>query len=166
MKQNQINKSIVIAIVVGLVGPFILTGVLSALGMAPQYVVDGELKGLTSILGSGSGITIFLISAVVFAVAAVIPAFMIAGDSESAADYEDDAGLNGDDDRETGEVKWFNPNKGFGFITRNNGEEIFVHFRSIRGRGHRSLRQGQSVRFRTVEGDKGLQAEDVSPLRN
>ncbi|MDG9668262.1 cold-shock protein [Hahella sp. CR1] len=62
-------------------------------------------------------------------------------------------------------VKWFNPNKGFGFITREGGDDIFVHFRSIRGRGHRSLRQGQKVRFRTVEGDKGLQAEDVSPVR-
>ncbi|WP_281169100.1 cold-shock protein [Hahella ganghwensis] len=124
------------------------------------------MKGLTSMIGSGAGITIYLISAVIFAVVSVIPVFMVANVSDAEDEAELDDGESGDDDRETGEVKWFNPNKGFGFITRNNGEEIFVHFRSIRGRGHRSLRQGQSVKFRTVEGDKGLQAEDVSPVRS
>lgn len=63
---------------------------------------------------------------------------------------------------EEGVVKWFNVNKGFGFITTNAGEDIFVHFRSIQGRGRRSLRQGQSVRFDISEGDKGLQADNVS----
>ncbi|MCG8609731.1 MAG: cold-shock protein [Pseudomonadales bacterium] len=59
-------------------------------------------------------------------------------------------------------MKWFNVSKGFGFITRDSGEEIFVHFRSIRGRGHRSLRQGQRVRFSVSQGEKGLQADNVS----
>ncbi len=68
----------------------------------------------------------------------------------------------GPDEREEGVVKWFNVNKGFGFIIRDLGGEVFVHFRSIRGSGHRTLREGQRVRFQTVEGDKGLQAEDVS----
>lgn len=63
---------------------------------------------------------------------------------------------------EEGVVKWFNVNKGFGFITTNAGDDIFVHFRSIQGRGRRSLRQGQSVRFDISEGDKGLQADNVS----
>lgn len=63
--------------------------------------------------------------------------------------------------RETGTVKWFNAAKGFGFITRENGEEIFVHFRSIQGKGHRSLGEGQTVIFEVAEGDKGLQAVDV-----
>lgn len=65
--------------------------------------------------------------------------------------------------RERGKVKWFDTKKGFGFIVRDNGEEIFVHYRSIRGRGHRALKDGQPVRFRVATGDKGLQAEDVSP---
>lgn len=70
-----------------------------------------------------------------------------------------------EDEREDGEVKWFNVTKGFGFVTRENGEDVFVHFRSIRGRGHRSLQEGQRVRFGVVESAKGLQAEDVTILR-
>lgn len=67
-----------------------------------------------------------------------------------------------DGDRELGQVKWFNANKGFGFITRDNGEDIFVHFRSIRGKGRRVLRDGQRVEFAVTENKKGLQAEDVA----
>jgi CspA family cold shock protein len=70
--------------------------------------------------------------------------------------------LNSDNSRETGTVKWFNTNKGFGFITRESGEDVFVHFRSIRGQGHRTLIEGQRVEFSITEGEKGLQAEDVS----
>ncbi|MFT4824888.1 MAG: CspA family cold shock protein [Halioglobus sp.] len=66
--------------------------------------------------------------------------------------------------REDGEVKWFNVSKGFGFISRENGEEIFVHFRSILGEGRRSLRDGQKVSFVVADSDKGLQAEDVEPV--
>ncbi len=69
------------------------------------------------------------------------------------------------DDREGGSVKWFNVTKGFGFITRDQGDDVFVHFRSIRGTGHRSLSEGQRVKFEVVESDKGLQAEDVSIVR-
>lgn len=67
--------------------------------------------------------------------------------------------------RESGSVKWFNASKGFGFITRDSGDDIFVHFRSIRGEGHRVLRDGQRVEFAVSEGDKGLQADDVVPAR-
>lgn len=70
-----------------------------------------------------------------------------------------------EDDREEGLVKWFNVSKGFGFVTRESGEDVFVHFRSIRGRGHRSLQEGQRVRFGVVESSKGLQAEDVTIVR-
>ena len=66
-----------------------------------------------------------------------------------------------DGDREFGTVKWFNVSKGFGFITKDDGEEIFVHFRSIRGEGRRGLRDGQSVSFVVAQSDKGPQAEDV-----
>ena len=52
--------------------------------------------------------------------------------------------------------------KGFGFITRDTGEDVFVHYRSVRGNGRRTLREGQRVMFMVVDGDKGLQAEDVS----
>lgn len=66
--------------------------------------------------------------------------------------------------REEGSVKWFNVSKGFGFITKDDGEEIFVHFRSIRGEGRRGLRDGQRVSFVEATTDKGPQAEDVEPL--
>ena len=68
--------------------------------------------------------------------------------------------------REEGEVKWFNGSKGFGFIVRPDGEEIFVHFRSIRGDGstRRSLRDGQRVTYELGNSDKGPQAEDVEAL--
>ena len=66
--------------------------------------------------------------------------------------------------REKGTVKWFNGSKGFGFIIRENGEEIFVHYRSILGDGRRSLTDGQAVEFRVDYTDKGPQAEDVQGL--
>lgn len=68
-----------------------------------------------------------------------------------------------DSRKETGSVKWFNASKGFGFITRANGEEIFVHFRSIVGQ--RSLRDGQKVEFAVTTGSKGLQAEEVIAVK-
>ncbi len=66
--------------------------------------------------------------------------------------------------REQGVVKWFNDTKGFGFIQRNSGEDVFVHFRAIQGDGHRSLQDGQRVEFTVVEGQKGYQAEDVTVI--
>lgn len=68
------------------------------------------------------------------------------------------------DDREVGEVKWFNVNKGYGFITRDSGEDVFVHFRAIRGKGHRTLAEGQKVRYYVVHNERGLQADDVTVI--
>jgi CspA family cold shock protein len=65
-------------------------------------------------------------------------------------------------ERETGTVKWFNDAKGFGFVERNEGEDIFVHFSAIRGEGFRSLNEGQKVEFTVTQGDKGPQAQDVT----
>jgi len=64
-------------------------------------------------------------------------------------------------DRETGTVKWFNTSKGFGFISRDSGDDIFVHFRAIRGEGHRVLVEGPRVEVSVMQRDHGLQAEDV-----
>lgn len=66
--------------------------------------------------------------------------------------------------REQGTVKWFNDAKGFGFIQRESGEDIFVHFRAIQGDGYRSLQDGQKVEFVVTEGEKGLQAEEVTKV--
>ncbi|HEX8924361.1 MAG TPA: cold-shock protein [Terriglobales bacterium] len=65
---------------------------------------------------------------------------------------------------EQGIVKWFNDAKGFGFISRQNGEDVFVHFSAIQSNGFRSLKEGQSVQFNVVKGPKGLQDENVMPL--
>jgi len=62
---------------------------------------------------------------------------------------------------EQGTVKWFNGAKGFGFLSRPNGEDVFVHFSAIQANGFRSLEEGQSVTFNVVTGPKGLQAENV-----
>jgi CspA family cold shock protein len=65
---------------------------------------------------------------------------------------------------EQGTVKWFNDAKGFGFISRQNGEDVFVHYSAINTTGFKSLQEGQAVQFNVVKGPKGWQASDVQPL--
>ena len=65
-------------------------------------------------------------------------------------------------DRITGTVKWFNDDKGFGFIEREGGEDVFVHYSSVRGDGFKSLYEGQKVEFALGQGEKGPQALDVT----
>jgi len=65
---------------------------------------------------------------------------------------------------ETGTVKWFNDAKGYGFISRQNGEDVFVHFSAIQSNGFRSLQEGQQVSFDVVKGPKGFQAENVKAV--
>ena len=66
--------------------------------------------------------------------------------------------------QEMGTVKWFDAGKGYGFILRDSGAEIFVHYRSLLGEGHRTLYEGQRVAFVIAQGRKGLQAEEVMPI--
>jgi CspA family cold shock protein len=63
-----------------------------------------------------------------------------------------------------GTVKWFSNEKGFGFITREDGDDVFVHHTAIQTEGYRSLTEGQKVEFEVVQGDKGLQASNVQPV--
>ena len=65
---------------------------------------------------------------------------------------------------EQGTVKWFNDAKGYGFISRQTGEDVFVHFSAIQAGGFRSLQEGQQVQFDVTKGPKGWQAENVKPL--
>ena len=66
--------------------------------------------------------------------------------------------------REQGTVKWFNNDKGFGFISRNSGDDVFVHHSTIQGEGFKSLNEGDSVEFEVVSGPKGYQAQNVAKL--
>ncbi|MGH2689926.1 MAG: cold-shock protein [Actinomycetota bacterium] len=61
----------------------------------------------------------------------------------------------------TGTVKWFSAEKGYGFISRSDGDDVFVHFSAIEGEGYRNLEEGQSVEFDVIQGPKGLQASNV-----
>jgi len=67
-------------------------------------------------------------------------------------------------ERVQGTVKWFNATKGYGFISREGDEDVFVHYSAIQSDGYRSLEEGQQVEFTVEQGPKGLQAADVSPL--
>ena len=69
-------------------------------------------------------------------------------------------------DRQNGTVKWFNTAKGWGFITGESGDDVFVHYREIRGDGFKNLEEGQQVEFSLVESQKGLAAADVAGVEN
>ncbi len=64
----------------------------------------------------------------------------------------------------SGTVKWFNDSKGFGFISQDSGQDVFVHFSVINAEGHKTLKEGQKVTMTVTEGAKGLQAENVTPV--
>ena len=64
----------------------------------------------------------------------------------------------------TGTVKFFNAEKGFGFISRSEGEDVFVHYSNIQGSGYKSLDEGQQVEFDVAQGRKGLEAQNVRPI--
>ncbi len=140
-----------VSLLVALTAPFIIAGALTLVpnlsGLSVSELID---------LSFTSDEIIAFIAVSVAVLVLVLIGQLIAQPLVSRID---------EDDREEGQVKWFNVSKGFGFVTRESGEDVFVHFRSIRGRGHRSLQEGQRVLFGVVESPKGLQAEDVSILR-
>jgi CspA family cold shock protein len=112
--------------------------------------------------------TIAGLPATLFSLLAVLAAVLLHLATNLRLKVRDSAATHNMTDRETGTVKWFNTSKGFGFISRDSGDDIFVHFRAIRGEGHRVLVEGQRVEFSVMQRDKGLQAEDViaaSPAR-
>jgi cold shock protein len=67
-------------------------------------------------------------------------------------------------ERVKGTVKWFNGSKGYGFISQNGGDDVFVHFQAIVGDGYKTLQEGQQVEFTVAQGQKGLQAQDVKVI--
>ncbi|MBN3562682.1 MULTISPECIES: cold-shock protein [Aliamphritea] len=142
------------------VNQLIVSVVVSALATVGILAVIGGLSGE----GELPVMDMVLIFGIV--VVSCVAAGAFSKPASGQTDMADDDYASEDDDRELGTVKWFNVSKGFGFITRENGDDVFVHFRNIRGRGHRSLSEGQNVRFNVRESDKGLQAEDVSIVRS
>ncbi len=135
----------------------LLSALYSAIAAGVASVV---LQGDSVALTIGTVYVVCLISSLLSV--ASVSATTATGSAEVANGVEIVSADDVNDDREGGVVKWFNVTKGFGFITRDQGDDVFVHFRSIRGSGHRSLNEGQRVKFEVVESDKGLQAEDVS----
>ena len=138
----------------------VIYSAISAIAAAYILVAAADLPAENKVVAIGILFVLCLISCLLAANGAGGEASTEGDESMYSSEDED-----GDDDREGGTVKWFNVTKGFGFITRDQGDDVFVHFRSIRGTGHRSLSEGQRVKFEVVESDKGLQAEDVSVLR-
>ncbi|MDY7117059.1 cold shock domain-containing protein [Halomonas sp. SSL-5] len=121
-------------------------------GALSEALFDSLRIGGVAVVYAAAALAVFLVLLVAtLAVNALSPQLVNLAEIES-------------DDRELGEVKWFNVNKGYGFITRDSGEDVFVHFRAIRGRGHRTLAEGQKVRYHVVENEKGLQADDVTVI--
>lgn len=159
MKGIMIRKFFV-SLVLALVGPFVLKLALSKV-FAGIVLASGVTLAETL-----STVSIYIVVALVFFAIAFISALSVPAsrrrNRSSGTVVESDT----DDGRERGMVKWFNVKKGFGFITWDDGEDVFVHFRSIRGQGHRSLTEGQRVKFMVVRGQKGPQAEDVSVVRS
>jgi len=124
----------------------------TATGIATQFVTQDTLTGTGGILSLGA----------LFFVSTLTSALVSSNAGRKKLSNNVQKAANSDNSRESGIVKWFNTSKGFGFITRDNGDDVFVHFRSIRGQGHRTLFEGQRVEFNITEGEKGLQAEDVA----
>jgi CspA family cold shock protein len=131
--------------------PFFIAATLTLLAGFPLYLLSAQQFPLNT-----SNLPVIGLSLFVLLLIAAYWSQAVASNNNSP-NYHD-ADYN---EREAGNVKWFSANKGFGFITRDNGGDVFVHFRSIRGDGHRVLRDGQRVEFSVSEGEKGLQAEDV-----
>ncbi|MBL1271693.1 MAG: cold shock domain-containing protein [Oceanospirillales bacterium] len=173
-------KAILVALLIAIPAPLVLALLLSFTPEPLRLIAVGEF---VEALGSTRGIAAYIITFIAFGIAGFLAVVIAAkpqparGASQRAgspsrnqsptqnyadddADYDD----NSPEGDEEGTVKWFNVKKGFGFIVRDSGDEVFVHFRAIRGSGRRVLRQGQLVRFSVVDADKGLQADNVSIL--
>jgi len=134
---------------------FIVSIIASVINIQAQPGNTASIADSASLLFTENYVKVWAISFISIVIASLLSVKL----TSSAAGSTKKAVANG---QERGTVKWFNAAKGFGFITRENGEDVFVHFRSIQGKGHRSLGEGQAVIFSVTEGEKGLQAVDVT----
>lgn len=146
MSGNQLIRSVLGSILAAFIIPFLL-----------QSVAGVKI---------GFALPVLAVIAVVVLLVALASCWQPGGATASSDPEDETRDDSAGDAREMGKVKWFNESKGYGFITRDNGDDVFVHYRNIRGRGHRSLFEGQKVLFSVRESEKGLQAEDVSVVRS
>lgn len=157
-------KKILVSLVLALIAPLVLklalNKVLSGITLASGATLAESLAVFPDVWA------IYSIVALIFFVVAFIAVLTVPAGRRRSRSSGTVVESDVDDGRERGMVKWFNVKKGFGFITWDDGEDVFVHFRSIRGQGHRSLTEGQRVKFMVVRGQKGPQAEDVSVVRS
>ncbi|XOZ34889.1 cold-shock protein [Halomonadaceae bacterium KBTZ08] len=149
------RKALYASLLVSLPAPLILA--LIPLGVDIDLYLDT----------SGSLVRDYLLTYALFVIVALVASGLAVRTGGGSRNQSGQGGkvLGGgkkDKDREEGTVKWFNVKKGFGFITRDSGGDVFVHFRAIQGEGRRVLRQGQRVSYKVVEAEKGLQANDVT----
>lgn len=177
MNPKVVFRCFLISVLLSAPTPFLLAGIvhLTDSALAELWLAELAISGMSGVyiaVAIGCFIVLFLGT---LASAALVP-LVVASDAmagsksasrspQTAAPLEDDEEediIDPNDGREEGDVKWFNTNKGYGFITRDNGEDVFVHFRAIRGRGPRMLAEGQIVRYHVIKNERGLQADDVS----
>tara|TARA_B100000287_G_scaffold430831_1_gene486855 strand:+ start:3654 stop:4136 length:483 start_codon:yes stop_codon:yes gene_type:complete len=159
--REGMGKIMLRRILIALVSAVVLAGLVAV--VLPKVVTGLQVEGSVMAI---EGMKMFLFLVAVFGFVISIVSVQLSPSRRrrfrnSGTVVEQDV----EDGRERGVVKWFNVKKGFGFITWDEGEDVFVHFRSIRGQGHRSLTEGQRVKFTVVRGQKGPQAEDVSAVR-
>lgn len=157
-------KKIIVSLVLALVAPFILKLALSNKLAGIALATGGTLADSLTVMPNIWAI--YMTVAMIFFAIAFIATLTVPASRRRSRSSGTVVESDVDDGRERGMVKWFNVKKGFGFITWDDGEDVFVHFRSIRGQGHRSLTEGQRVKFMVVRGQKGPQAEDVSVVRS
>lgn len=160
---NLLIRKIVVALVSAIVVSLVVVGLMVA--MLSPLTIAGESLTLSGALQAPGMLVFALTVALVVGISQVLVAPLLAGRRRRLRGGGTIVESDVEDGRERGVVKWFNVKKGFGFITWDEGEDVFVHFRSIRGEGHRSLTEGQRVKFAVVRGQKGPQAEDVSAVR-
>ncbi|MAE34083.1 MAG: hypothetical protein CMH97_02315 [Oceanospirillaceae bacterium] len=157
-------RKLIVAVIFAVIAPFVVVALIAGLAKDVQ-LASGAVVSFSTLLNSEGMAVALIVMAILAFIISFVSAQLVPArrrrQRSSGTMVESDV----EDGRERGVVKWFNVKKGFGFITWDEGEDVFVHFRSIRGQGHRSLTEGQRVKFSVVRGDKGPQAEDVSAIR-
>jgi cold shock protein len=144
------TKNIITAIIVGIISYFIVGFV--------------QTSGLNIPDNTTDIIVLVVIVAAVFAGSVITSTSPAAGPAVKPSTNATTSTSSSSTGREDGTVKWFNVKKGYGFITRDQGEDVFVHYRNIEGNGRRAIADGQRVSFVVIDGDKGPQADEVTTI--